>query len=461
METQDTTTAKGEVSSTTFPPGPKRWWNFLNTMESRKDPLSYYLRLREEYGDIAFFKQGEMPFYVLFDPDDIQRLLEKENKNVTKGEGLDRTKPLLGEGLLTSKGDFHRRQRRLVLPAFHRQRIQGYADVMASYADSYQRKWQDGEVLDISEEMMKLTLQIVGKTLFDRDVSDEASKVGKAVDRLLQGWWLSLLLPQFLFKIVLKLPLPVLRNFQRSIDDLDKLIYQLIQERRESGEDHGDLLSMLLHSVDDEEDNSQMTDQQARDEAMTLFLAGHETTANALTWTFYLLAQHPECEAKLHEELDSVLQGRLPGYDDMANLPYTRMVLSESMRMYPPAWMVGRKSIAPLEFQGYTLPTGSTILTSQYAVHHDERLYPDPWTFDPMRWTPEEKAKRHKFAYFPFGGGIRRCIGEAFAWMEAIVLLASLAQHWKMRLEPNQKVVPQPLITLRPKYGIKMKLERR
>ncbi len=240
METQTATTQKSDVSVTTLPPGPKRWWNFLNTLESRKDPLSYYLRLREEYGDIAFFKRSEMPCYVLFDPDDIQRLLEKENKNVTKGEGLDRTKPLLGEGLLTSNGDFHRRQRRLVLPAFHRQRIQGYADIMASYADSYQRGWQDGEVLDISEEMMKLTLQIVGKTLFDRDVSDEASKVGKAVDKLLQGWWLSLLLPQFVFKLVLNLPLPVLRNFQRSIDDLDKLIYQLIRERRESGEDHGD-----------------------------------------------------------------------------------------------------------------------------------------------------------------------------------------------------------------------------
>lgn len=463
MMTSEQTTASTSVTRDVDerPPGPKRWWSFLNTLESRKDPLSYHIQNRERYGDIVYIKTSEVDFFVFNDPEDIHRILVKESKNTEKGRGLERMKPVLGEGLLTSNGEFHRRQRRLVLPAFHRQRIQSYATIMASYTDTFQQQWNDGDVVDISDDMMKLTLQIVGKTLFDKDVSAEASAVGHAIDKLMKGWWLSMLLPEFLVKLLLKAPLPMLRDFQKSIDGLDQIIFDLIKERRESGEDHGDLLSMLLQSVDDEDNNSQMTDQQARDESMTLFLAGHETTANALTWTWYLLAQNPECEARLHEELDSVLQGRLPTYEDIPNLPYTEMVISESMRLYPPAWMIGRRTLVPLEFKGYTIPAESTILTSQFVVHHDERWYPDPWKFDPMRWTPEEKAKRPKFSYFPFGGGIRRCIGEAFAWMEAIILLATMAQSWKMHLEPNQKIVPEPLITLRPKYGLKVKLEQR
>jgi cytochrome P450 len=235
----------------------------------------------------------------------------------------------------------------------------------------------------------------------------------------------------------------------------------MIRERRATGEDRGDLLSMLLLAQDTEGDGTSMSDLQLRDEALTIFLAGHETTANALTWTWYLLSQHPDVEARLHAEIDSSLRGRLPTFDDLPQLPYTRMVLAESMRLYPPAWAIGRRAIKPFEAGGYTIPAGSVILMSQYIMHRDARFFPEPERFDPERWTQAAQAERPKFSYFPFGGGARVCIGEQFAWMEGILLLATLAQHWQMRLVPDHVVDLQPLITLRPKHGMRMTLVRR
>jgi cytochrome P450 len=257
------------------------------------------------------------------------------------------------------------------------------------------------------------------------------------------------------------LPLPSNFRFARARARLDETIYRIINVRRATGEDRGDLLSMLLLATDTEGDGTGMSDRQLRDEAMTIFLAGHETTANALTWTWYLLSQHTEVEARLHEEIDAVLQGRLPTAEDFPRLRYTEMVLAESMRLYPPAWAIGRRALADYRIGEYTIPARAIVLMSPYVMHRNPRYYPEPFRFDPERWTAEAREARPKFAYFPFGGGPRVCIGEGFAWMEGVLLIATIAQQWRMRLAPDQKVAPQPMITLRAKNGIRMQMEKR
>jgi cytochrome P450 len=319
-------------------------------------------------------------------------------------------------------------------------------------------RWRDGETLDIAQEMMRLTLAIVGKTLFDADVESEAKEIGAALTSIMQ---LFDRITKPFPEILNRLPLPSNFRFRRASRRLDETIYRIINERRRSGEDRGDLLSMLLVATDTEGDGTGMTDRQLRDEAMTIFLAGHETTANALAWTWYLLSQHPEVEARLHAEIDEVLQGRLPSADDFSRLKYTEMVFAESMRLYPPAWAMGRQVLEDYKIDSYTIPSGTIILMSPYVMHHDERYYAEPFRFDPERWTEEARAVRPKFSYFPFGGGPRVCIGEQFAWMEGVLVLATLAQRWRMRLAPDQDVRPKPLITLRPRGGIRMRMERR
>ncbi|HEX4900729.1 MAG TPA: cytochrome P450, partial [Pyrinomonadaceae bacterium] len=375
-----------------------------------------------------------------------------------KGLALQRAKRLLGEGLLTSEGDFHRRQKRLAQPAFHRARIASYASVMTNYAAEMSGRWRDGEILDVSQEMMRLTLAIVGKTLFDADVERDATDVGEAMS-VVMDLFNTISIP--FYDLLIKLRLPQTRRFDLAKERLDSIIYRLIEERRLSGEDRGDLLSMLLLAQDPEEQGSRMTDEQLRDEAMTIFLAGHETTANALTWTWYLLSQHPEVEAICHQEIDRVVGSGLPDLDSISNLPYTEKVLLESMRMFPPAWALGRMALNDCEIGGYLVPKGSLVLMSQYVMHHDSRYFPEPDRFDPERWAPELREARPQFSYFPFGGGPRRCIGEGFAWSEGILLLATLARHWQMRLVANHPVELRPVITLRPKYGMKMVVKRR
>ena len=375
-----------------------------------------------------------------------------------KGLVLQRAKRLLGEGLLTSEGEFHRRQRRLAQPAFHRQRIASYAEAMVHYANRTSDRWHDGATLDISEEMMRLTLGIVGKTLFDADVESESGEVGEAMAVVMELFD-TLTLP--FFELLSKLPLPQLRRFDAARTRLDNIIFSLVEDRRRSGVDRGDLLSMLLLAQDEEGDGGQMTDQQLRDELMTIFLAGHETTANALTWTWYLLSQHPEIEANLHREIDDVLGSRQATFTDVANLRYTEMVLAESMRLFPPAWAIGRLSTTDCELGGYAVPRKSLVIVSQYVMHRDDRYYTAPLTFDPSRWTETAREARPQFAYFPFGGGPRRCIGEGFAWMEGILLLATLGQKWKLRLVPHHPVALKPLVTLRPKHGMKMTISKR
>jgi cytochrome P450 len=427
-------------------------------LDFRRDPPKLLSHLAREYGDIVHFKLGPQDVYLLNHPDFIRDVLVTHNCNFVKSRGLEMAKRFLGEGLLTSEGEFHRRQRRLAQPAFHRQRINAYAEVMTEYAARTRERWRDGETLDIWQEMMRLTLAIVGKTLFDADVEAEATEIRAALTDVMQ---LFERITNPFGGLLEKLPLPGNFRWLKAKERLDSTIYRIINERRTSGEDRGDLLSMLLLAQDEEGDGGSMTDEQLRDEAMTLFVAGHETTANALTWTWYLLSQHPEFAAKLHEEIDTVLEGKLPTAADAARLRYTEMVFAESMRMYPPAWTLGRRVLTDYQIGQYVVPAGSIVLMSPWVMHHDPRFFPDPFKFDPERWTPDAREARPKFSYFPFGGGPRVCIGEQFAWMEGALLIAAIAQQWTMRLAPGQRVEPKAMITLRPRYGMRMVLSER
>ena len=446
------------VTPRSFPPGPKHGLPFSSLLAYRRGPLPYFQNLAKRYGDISFFRIGPQEAFFLNHPDLIKDVLVTNHQNFMKGLVLQRAKRLLGEGLLTSEGEFHRRQRRLAQPAFHRRRIASYAEIMVDYAMRTGERWQDGAKLDVSQEMMRLTLGIVGKTLFDADVESESGEVGEAMTVVMELFD-TLTLP--FFELLSKLPLPQLRRFDAARTKLDRIIFTLVDERRRSGVDRGDLLSMLLLAQDEEGDGGQMTDQQLRDELLTIFLAGHETTSNALTWTWYLLSKHPEAEARFHQELNEVLGRRKPGHEDAAQLRYTEMVLAESMRLYPPAWAIGRLATVDCELGGYFVPKKSLVLVSQYVMHRDERYYENPLTFDPERWTPEAREARPPFAYFPFGGGPRRCIGEGFAWLEGVLLLATIGQKWQLRLVPHHAVVLKPVVTLRPKHGMKMVVERR
>jgi cytochrome P450 len=444
--------------SSLHPPGPRSSFPLSGLFAYRRGPLPFFQNLGQQYGDISYFRLGPQQAFFLNHPDYIKDVLVTNHQNFMKGLALQRAKRLLGEGLLTSEGNFHRRQRRLAQPAFHRVRIASYADVMTEHAATTRDRWQDGQTLDISEEMMQLTLGIVGKTLFDADVASDAGEVGEAMT-VLMGLFNVLTIP--FFELIQKLPLPQLRRFDQAKAKLDAIIYRLVEERRRSGEDRGDLLSMLLLSQDIEGDGGQMTNEQLRDELMTIFLAGHETTANALTWTLYLLSQNAETEIKLHKEIDIVLGGRLPAFEDVARLKYTEMVLAESMRLFPPAWAIGRLALEDCEIGGYVIPKKSLVLMSQYVMHRDARYFADPLHFDAERWTPEAREARPQFSYFPFGGGPRRCIGEGFAWMEGILLLATLAQRWRMMLVPGHRVALNAVMTLRPKHGMRMTVASR
>lgn len=446
------------MTATVRPPGPKNPPIIGHLASFRRHPANFLMKLHREFGDRVHFRMGPIPAFFFNDPEWIKDILVTRQGSFTKSRLLQRARILLGEGLLTSEGSFHLRQRRMVQPAFHRDRLIGYAATMGEYAVRIRERWSDGATLNMSEEMMRLTLGIVGKTLFSADVESEATEIGLALTNVLEMFDL-LLLPYS--EYLEKLPLPQIRRFEKARDILDGIIYRMIAERRKTGRDCGDLLSMLLLAQDEDDNGSGMTDKQVRDEALTLFLAGHETTANALTWTWYLLSQNQQCAARMEAEVDAVLGDRTPGFEDFPNLRYTEMVLAESMRLYPPAWGIGRSPKEDMDIGGLHVPAKALVLVSPFVMHRNARFYAEPERFDPERWTPEERQARPKFAYFPFGGGARTCIGERFAWLEGVLALAAIARKWRLHLVPGHRVETLPLITLRPKHGMRMLLEAR
>jgi cytochrome P450 len=443
---------------TAFPPGPPPSLLGSVLYLSRRDPLGYFTNLARTYGDVAYARLAGEHLFLVSDPAKVKDILVTHQHRFMKGRGLERIKRLLGEGLLTSEGAAHVRQRRLIQPAFHRERIATYAAVMTDYADRARSGWSDGATIDAAQEMMRLTLAVVGKTLFDADVQSQAREVGRALTVVMDTFWIAML-P--FFDTLEKLPIPALRRSRQARAELDRIIYGMIAERRQSPSDRGDLLSMLLMAQDDEGDGKGMSDRQVRDEAMTIFLAGHETTANALSWTWYLLSESPDAEARLHEELNRVLGTRLPTTADIPNLTYVDQIVTEAMRLYPPAWLIGRRALEDYPLDGYVAPKRSLVLVSPYVMQRDPRWYPEPDRFLPERWTAGFKASLPQFAYFPFGGGSRRCIGDSFAWMELVLVVSTIAQQWRLRLVPGHPVIPQPVVTLRLKNGLKMTVHRR
>jgi cytochrome P450 len=439
------------------PPGPSPLAGVRTFLRLIRHPLEMF-KEAATYGDVVFLPALWRRVYFINHPDYIRDMLVTSAQQFEKSPAIKSMKPVLGEGLLTSEREFHLRQRRLAQPAFHRERIAGYGRVMAALANTWRGRWKNGGAIELHSELMGLTLAVVGKTLFDYDLTVDSGHIARSLETFLQMFRF-MMMPGA--RKIERLPLPAMLRLKRARESVDAIVYRIIRERRAEGRDHGDLLSMLLAAQDVEGDGGSMTDKQLRDESLTIILAGHETTANALTWAFYLLAQNPEAEARLHAELDRVLNGRLPAADDLPALTYTDKVFAETLRLYPPAYAMGRWSLEEHAFGAYRIPKHSVVLTSQWVMHRDPRFYPEPERFDPERWTPEARAARPKYAYFPFGGGNRLCIGESFAWMEGVLILATLAQQWRMRVAPDYKPELWPAITLRPRNGLPVTLERR
>jgi cytochrome P450 len=446
-----------------LPPGPRI--NFLLAIIGQMlpklfpfDPLAFNLGIAREFGDVAYYRVGPLKVYQFNHPDLARQILVDQPEKFQKPQFVKRAfRPFAGNGLLTSDGAFWRQQRKLIQPAFHHKHVATYADVMVDRALRMLDSFQDGQVRVIDADMTKLTLGIVVKTLFGTDITTEADEVGRLMTAVLDG-------SNQRINSALQVPewVPTRRNLRekRALATLDALLQNLIRARRASGGDGGDLLSILLSAVD-EDSGARMSDRQLRDEMMTLFLAGHETTANALTWTWYLLSQHPEVEAKLERELQHVLAGSPPTATDLQNMPYTEMVIRESMRLYPPAPGFTREPIEDIDIGGYEVPKGSLVAVITYALHRDARFFDDPERFDPERFASGWEDRIPRFAYLPFGGGPRVCIGNGFAMMEARLILATIAQRYQLSLEPGQEVVPMQLVTVRPKNGIRMRLKRR
>jgi cytochrome P450 len=481
-------------SAINYPPGPSSRLPLKLFFDFLRDPLTVLHNLSKEYGDISHIKFGKHHIYLINNPDYIKNVLVDQENNYIKSRGLQLAKRILGEGLLTSESELHHRQRQLIQPVFQPDEITSYAKIMTDYTLNISSRWYDYATIDIHKEFMHLTLAIVSKTFFN--VSIKESQI-KEIDQ-----YVTTIIEHFnrarmpFAGIIEKVPLPSNMRFHHAKKHLDKIIYRIIDSNINSDSDndnhskqqngshyHKDLISLLLQDQADDcilaSENKKATNksnkkihtiissstsrQQLRDNVMTIFLAGHETVVNALTWTFYLLSQNPKQEKILHEEVDSVLDDdnndrTVPTVKDISKLEYTQRVFAESMRLYPPVWAIGRQATKDCKIGDYVIPAGSSILMSQYLMHHNPLYFPEPERFDPERWNPQEKAKRPRFSYFPFGGGVRSCIGETFAWMEGILIIATIARRWKMRIMPGHPIVLQPLVTLRPKYGMQMRL---
>lgn len=440
------------------PPGPPGSLILGNVREQARDRLRFQMKLHREYGDIVRWRVAHITLYQITHPDHIKHVLHDNHRNYTKGtlfRGL--LSPIMGNGLFVSEGDFWLKQRRLMQPIFHRKRIAAFGTIMTNEAVKTLERWEvqarSNPVLDIAEEMMALTLTVATQALFGADMGSDAGVVYQSVSTASSELIHRFDVPWY---PPVSVPTPRNRRFQQARRALDDIVYRLIDERqRQPADDAGDLLSLLLQ-VRDEDTGEGMTRLQVRDEVMTLLLAGHETTANALTWAWYLLSQHLDAERKLRAELGTVLSGRLPTVDDLPNLPYTKMVMEESLRLYPPLWATHRQAIADDEIGGFRIPAKTVLDLVTYVTHHRADVWENPETFDPERFSPERSANRSRYAFNPFSAGPRLCIGLGFAMTEAQLLLATIAQRYRLELAPDQQVEPYPELTLRPRYGMRM-----
>jgi cytochrome P450 len=439
--------------ATTKLPGPKISW--LAYAALYRDPLGYLTRAARKYGDIVHLAIAHRHDFLLNHPDYIRAILLDQ-------DGMRRSVPrplqrIWGQGLLTSRGKIHKRQRALLQPVFQKHRIAALGEVMSREIVRRSDLWRDGATVEMADEMTRLAISISGKTLFNVDLESEEIEVRDALITVFAATRFNNLL--LASKLLERLPLPANRRFRRAAQRLDQFIFELIADRHARSTDQPDLLSVLVRMS--EKSPKKMTDRKVRDQILTFFLAGHETVASALTWTWYLLAANPDVTEKLHSELNKVLNGRLPEVSDLESLSYAKMVFAESMRIYPPVWIIGRCALRDVNINGHIIPKGSYVHVSQFLMHRDPRYFPEPERFDPERWTSEATAARPRFSYFPFGGGGLQCIGEGFAWTQALLVIATLASRWRMQLVPGHRIELEPQVTLRSRYGMPMTLERR
>ncbi|TNE52521.1 MAG: cytochrome P450 [Deltaproteobacteria bacterium] len=441
-------------------PGPPWYHAFRTVRRIRQDMIQFLTESTEAYGDVARYRFGPIVLHFFRHPDHVQHILQARHRNFCRSSFYDQMKRLLGEGLLTSDGDFWLKQRRLIQPAFHRKRLDTLAWIMAEEADTLVQRWQrhaGGEPFDIVEDMMRFALLVAGRSLFETNVEEKADLIGEALtfaqaafnERVnsLVPW------PEWT-------PLPRFRKYRWAIATLDQIVRELVQERRQDSETHHDLLAMLME-LRDADTGEGMSDEQIRDEVMTLLLAGHETTGNQLSWTLSLLSQHPEVADRVADEAQRVLGDRAPTSEDLPSLVYTKQVLQESMRLFPPAWIMDRAVVDDDNIGGFVVPKKSVVVISPYMTHRHPDFWDDPEAFDPERFAPERAKGRHRYAYFPFGGGPRQCIGNHFAMMETQIALALLCRAFRFQLKPGHPIEKEMLITLRPKHGIQLSLSPR
>jgi cytochrome P450 len=447
------------IATTRPPPGPGPAGSLRVLAGLHRDPTAVMTGLRERHGDLVHFRIGPQHVYVVMRADLAREVLVTHQRSFKKGPGFERARIVLGNGLLTSEGDFHLRQRRMLQPAFHRRVVDTYAGIMLDEARRAGDAWHECEPQDVAADMTQLALRVVTRALFGAELDADAERIGRAVAEVGEFFdYLTIaLLP-----VLLHTPLPSVRRFKQGIAELEEATGRVIAERRLAGGGaDGDLLSILLAARDVEGDGTGMTDEQVRDEALTLITAGHETTANGLNWTWYLLALHPEVEERFHAELDDALDGAPQGAEAAARLPFTEAVFLESMRLYPPAWGIERRAVQDQTIGGHVIPAGAAVLMPTFVMNRDPHLFPDPLRFDPGRFLPEGAAGRPDWAYPLFGGGTRKCIGVGFAMLEAKLVLAELGRRWRLRLAPDRPVVPQARVSLRPRDGLWMIPERR
>jgi cytochrome P450 len=435
------------------PPGPVNFPLLGQSFSFARDPIVFLSGVARKYGDMAYFRLGGVDIFFVNHPELVREVLITQRASFTISPLRERLRGVVGHGLFTSHGELHAQQRRLVQPVFRKSRIETYAAHMVSLAQRTRDRWKPGGEIDAADEMMELTMFVAAKTLFSHDIEDDSDSVSRNISLLLE--YFTRLVSPF-FSLLLKLPLPSTLRFRRAVSELDAVIYRMIEQRRARPGPGDDLLDRLMQAKDDET-QAQMTETQLRDELLTLLIAGHETTANLLAWTLFLLGQSPEADARMHAELKALLADRKSfSAADADRMPYSRKVILEGLRLYPSGWFIGRAALADVKLRGHTVPKGAVVMLSQYIMQRDARYYEAPERFMPERWTEQFEAGLPRGAFFPFSAGDRHCVGEGFAWQEALLILATLVERWRFELVPGQQIRPRPSVTLRPDRPIRM-----